>query len=164
MVKETEMEMSDNEVEIMTAGALAAWAEKNRPELGIDEKTAELLICHIGMDKIMPAAEKGLLFLVNMEGKRIPVLFDDVVEKACENCYELLKMADWIVKHPKKCGSDIRFTELFDRLLEEMKILDGIFEKTEYGREWREAFEDMMENHSILAIPFDCGTPHGKWR
>lgn len=152
--------MTDKETEITTPAALVAWAGYYRPEMELNEKEAEMLLGYMEGHGYALTVKAGEMFRKNTEDEReetVPYSMDEVVDVICEWNYEFLETERQEMEETEDSVDFSEQKEYYDSLVADSEMLDGLFDRTVYGKKNDGASgekPESSEEKTVFGIPF----------
>lgn len=133
----------DAEVTLFTKPEeLVAWLDDNDILMGIGVEDAQILLNYMeGHDYAIGTDAAGKMIrkdIAEDKGEIDEYSIDEVIDIVCEWNYELILDADMRRNNPDNFIDFVNAQNRYERLKEEEKKLDIMFDKTKYGKECEE--------------------------
>lgn len=146
--------MAEEVVALRTPEKLLEWLDVYDILLNLSEQEAQTLIDYMEGHayEIGVCEEKMYLMDMNEDPPELEQMgIDDIIDSAVAWNYEMIEQAEYDKQHPKDFIDYCNQYEHCNRLREEEKILDGMYDRTIYGKVLSQAAM-VQEKESVYEV------------
>lgn len=134
-------------------GLLIAWLEEKDILFRLNAREAKTIIGYLdGCGYSLVSEEERLYLVDNVEESREDTTIDDAVDRACESNYELIEETAAEIA-AADVDEDITDREQYlSKLVQDEKILNGVFERTQYQKKITKTVNLMTEEKAPIPV------------